>query len=143
MGCDRAVVYGLSMAGNHSLSTMGQPEDVLALVPPGADVIMPLALGEPPTLLDTLERHQEGLEAVRVHQMHAMQERPYIRGEFGDRLRHVSYFLSPATRAAYWAGGCDLVPSHFSEVPALLRLATRCSLVMARAAPPDRHGYFS
>jgi acyl-CoA hydrolase len=131
------------MTGKHSLSNMGKPEDVLALVPPGADVIMPLALGEPPALLDTLERHQEALESVRVHQMHAMQERPYIRGEFGDRLRHVSYFLSPATRAAYWAGGCDLVPSHFSEVPALLRLATRCSLVMARAAPPDRHGYFS
>ena len=75
--------------------------------------------------------------------MHAIQERAYIRGEFEDRLRHVSYFLSPATRAAYWAGGCDLVPSNFSEVPALLRQATRCSLVIARAAPPDAHGYFS
>jgi acyl-CoA hydrolase len=131
------------MTETAALANAGRPEDVLALVPPGADVIIPLALGEPPTLLDTLERHQASLDGVRVHQMHAMQPRAYIRGEFGDRLRHVSYFLSPATRAAYWAGGCDLVPSHFSEVPALLQLATRCSVVMARAAPPDRHGYFS
>jgi acyl-CoA hydrolase len=116
---------------------------VLRLVSAYADVIVPLANGEPPTVLDVLEQHQASLVGVRIHQMHALQERPYIRGEFGGRLRHVSYFLSPATRAAYWAGGCDLVPSHFSEVPALLRQATKCSLVVARAAPPDRHGYFS
>jgi acyl-CoA hydrolase len=131
------------MVGAPTLSNSGRPEDVLPLLTPGADVIVPVANGEPPTLLDTLEQHQDLLDRVRVHQMHALQERPYIRGEFEDRLRHVSYFLSPATRAAYWAGGCDLVPSHFSEVPALLRLATRCSVVMARAAPLDRHGYFS
>jgi acyl-CoA hydrolase len=121
----------------------GAAEDVLNFVAPGADLIVPLANGEPPTLLDVLESHQENLKGVRIHQMHALEDRAYIRGEFEDRLRHVSYFLSAATRAAYWAGGCDLVPSNFSEVPALLRQATRCSLVIARAAPPDAHGYFS
>jgi acyl-CoA hydrolase len=35
------------------------------------------------------------------------------------------------------------VPNHFSEVPRLLRETTRCSLVLAAAAPLDRHGYFS
>ena len=45
--------------------------------------------------------------------------RPSINGEFGDRLRHVSYFLSHVTRPAYWAGQCDLVPNHFSEIPHL------------------------
>ena len=121
----------------------GRPEDVLRFVEPGSDIIVPLANGEPPTLLDVLEEHQSELARVRIHQMHALVERPYIRGEFGDRLRHVSYFLSPATRNAYWEGGCDLVPSHFSEVPALLRSSTRLSLVIARSAPPDRHGFFS
>jgi acyl-CoA hydrolase len=58
-------------------------------------------------------------------------------------LRHVSYFLAPVTRKAYWAGTIDLVPSHFSEMPQLLRTATKCSLVIAAASPPDAHGYFS
>jgi acyl-CoA hydrolase len=35
------------------------------------------------------------------------------------------------------------VPNHFSEVPRLLRETTKCSLVVAAAAPMDRHGYFS
>ena len=120
-----------------------EPSDLLRFVPHDADVIVPLANGEPPTLLDVLEENASHLKGVRIHQMHALEERRYIRGEFGDHMRHVSYFLSPATRDAYLRCGCDLVPSHFSEVPALLRNWTRCSLVIARASPPDKHGYFS
>ncbi len=129
--------------GAQEALALGEPDDVLAHVEPGADLIVPLACGEPPALLDALEAHAGQLDGVRVHQMHALAERDYIRGRFGDRLRHVSYFLSNATREAYWAGGCDLVPSNFSEMPALLRRATRCSLVIAASTLPDRHGYFS
>ncbi len=118
-------------------------ESVLQHVPPGADVVVAMANGEPPGLLDVLdERHRE-LEGVRIHQMHALHPRPSIDGRCGEHLRHVSYFLSPVTRPAFWAGGCELVPNHFSEMPHLLRNATKCSLVLAAASPPDRHGYFS
>ena len=47
------------------------------------------------------------------------------------------------TRGPYRKGHVELVPSHFSEVPLLMEHATRCSLVLAAASPPDRHGYFS
>jgi acyl-CoA hydrolase len=119
------------------------PEAVLEHVGPGADVILPLANGEPVGLMDVLERENERLDGVRVHQMHALHERPYIHGAFGERLRHVSYFLSEATRGAFWEGGCDLVPNHFSEMPQLLRRSTRRPIVLAAASPPDPHGYFS
>jgi acyl-CoA hydrolase len=119
------------------------PVDVLDHVDQGADVIVPLANGEPKVLLDALDTHADRLEGVRVHQMHTLHDRPYLHGARGDHLRHVSYFLSPVTRRAYAEGGCDLVPAHFSEVPMLLRRSTRCSLVLAAAAPPDKHGYFS
>ncbi|HSU34680.1 MAG TPA: acetyl-CoA hydrolase/transferase C-terminal domain-containing protein [Propionibacteriaceae bacterium] len=112
-------------------------------IPPGADIIMPNANGEPAKLIDTLEEHAEELEGVRIHQMHALRERRYINGEFGDHLRYVSYFLAPASRKAYLAGNCDLVPNHFSEVPDILQRNTKCSLVVAAASPPNRHGYFS
>jgi acyl-CoA hydrolase len=116
---------------------------VLDLVPPEADVIVPLANGEPATVLDAIEREAPGLTGVRIHQMHALRDRPSIRGELGDHVRHVSYFLSPVTRPAFWAGTVDLVPNHFSEVPLLLQRTTKCSLVVAAASLPDRHGYFS
>jgi acyl-CoA hydrolase len=119
------------------------PEAVLAHIEPGADIIMPNANGEPVKVVDALEEHADELSGVRIHQMHALRERRYINGEFGDHLRYVSYFLAPASRKAYLAGHCDLVPNHFSEVPDLLRRATKCSLVIAAASPPNRHGYFS
>jgi len=118
-------------------------ERVLDHIEPGADLIMPNANGEPAKLIDTLEEHADELDGVRIHQMHALRERRYINGEFGDRLRYVCYFLAPASRKAYQAGHCDLVPNHFSEVPDILRRNTKCSLVVAAASPPNRHGYFS
>ena len=75
--------------------------------------------------------------------MHTLRDRPYLHGVYGDRLRHVSYFLSHVTRPAFWAGDVDLVPAHFSEVPTVLERTTTCTLVVAAASPPDRHGYFS
>ena len=119
------------------------PEAVLDHVGPGADVIVPLANGEPVALLDAIEAHAGRLDGVRVHQMHAVHDRPYLHGEYGDRLRHVSYFLSHVTRPCFHAGTIDLVPNNFSEMRNILRERTRDPLVLAAASPLDRHGYFS
>jgi acyl-CoA hydrolase len=119
------------------------PAAVLDLVEPGADIIVPVANGEPASLLDALEANADRLDGVRIHQMHALRDRPYLHGAFGDRLHHVSYFLSHVTRPAFRAGHVDLVPNHFSEVPAILRSCTKASLVLAAASPIDAHGYFS
>ena len=125
------------------LSITEAPARLLALVPPGADLIVPIGQGEPQTLLDLLEEHAEQLQRVRIHRMDPFVPRRYIRGEFGSHLRHVDYYLGPASRQAYWDGQCDLVPNHFSEMPLLLRQATKRTLVLAAAAGPDEHGYFS
>ncbi len=45
-----------------------------------ADLIMPLANGEPVSMLDAIEAHASALDGVRVHQMHAIHDRPYLHG---------------------------------------------------------------
>jgi acyl-CoA hydrolase len=117
--------------------------DVLDHIGPAADLIVPLGNGEPVTLLDAIEQAAEELQGVRVHQMHALHDRPYLHGKFGDRLHHVSYFLSHVTRPCFHEGTVDLVPNHFSEMRTILREQTTDPLVLAAASPPDRHGYFS
>jgi acyl-CoA hydrolase len=104
---------------------------------------VPLANGEPVVLLDAIEGAADELNGVRVHQMHALRDRRYLHGDFGDRLGHVSYFLSDVTRPCFRAGTIDLVPNHFSEMRAILKERTHDPLVLAAASPPDRHGYFS
>jgi acyl-CoA hydrolase len=116
---------------------------VLEHIGPGADVIVPIANGEPVSVLDAIEDAADSLDGVRVHQMHAVHDRAYLHGRWPGKLEHVSYFLSPITRPAFHAGTCDLVPNHFSEVPRLLREHTKASLVVAAAAPMDGDGFFS
>ncbi|MFZ9628517.1 MAG: acetyl-CoA hydrolase/transferase family protein [Ilumatobacteraceae bacterium] len=112
---------------------------------PHGHVVVPLGNGEPVALLDALEQAAaDGLgEGVSVHQMHALHDRRYLHGEFGDRMRHVSYFLSHITRPCFGRGTVDLVPNHFSEVFGHIQRRAHDPLVVAAAAPMDRHGYFS
>src|SRR5690606_29892508 len=114
-------------------------------VTPGTQLIVPLANGEPTALLDAIEAAAAAgapnVDGVRVHQMHALHDRPYLHGEYGDRLRHVSYFLSHVTRPLFATGQVDLIPSHFSEVYALMAGQPGPKLVLAAASPPDSHGF--
>ena len=119
------------------------PADVLQHITPGMQLIVPIANGEPVTLLDAIEAHAEQLLGVTVHQMHALRDRPEMHGEFGDRLRHVAYFLSHITRPRFQEGSIDLVPNHFSEVFQVIRQRATNPLVIASVSPPDRHGNFS
>ena len=118
------------------------PEAVLEHFGENADLIVGLGNGEPVTILDAIEAHEDELSGVRIHQMLPLRERRYMRANFAG-LRHVSWFLSPHNREAFHKGMCELVPNNFRDVPRLMRRSTRCSLVLAATAPPDRHGYFS
>jgi acyl-CoA hydrolase len=115
---------------------------VLEHIDEGDDLVVGMFNSEPLTVLDALEADAERLSGVRIHQMFPCRERRYMHGAFPG-LRHVSWFLSPANREAFHKDTCDLVPNNFSEVPALLRHTTGCSLMLAAVSPPDRHGYFS
>lgn len=123
------------------------PSAVLDHLGPAADIIVPIANGEPVGLLDVIEeaaaRDPGRFSSARVHQMHTVHDRPYLHGAFGDRLRHVSYFLSHVTRPCWVAGTIDLVPANFSEMRKVLAASTKDPLVVAAASPIDRHGYFS
>ena len=118
-------------------------DELLKLIDFEADIIIPIANGEPHHLLDILEENYTKLQNVKVHQMLALRERAYILGEMKEHLSHVSYFLSGATRKAYNESKIELIPNVFHEVPKMLRKNTKMSMVMSVASPMDEHGYFS
>lgn len=120
-----------------------QPEDILSFIHNDADLILPIANGEPQVLLDIIEQNATEFQNVRIHQMHAIRERAYIQGKMKPSLSYVSYFLSGASRKAFLQGQCELVPNHFRQVPRILRESTKTSLILAAASMIDEHGYFS
>ncbi|MCM3744448.1 propionyl-CoA--succinate CoA transferase [Sporosarcina luteola] len=117
--------------------------EVIGLIEKDTDIIIPLSNGEPHGLLDLLEANYEQLDSVKVHQMLALRERDYINGKMAGHLSHISYFLSGATRKAYWEGHVELIPNVFQEMYRLLQKTTKKAMVMAVASPMDEHGYFS
>lgn len=117
-------------------------EALVSALPAGADVVVPIANGEPVQLLDALEDRAHRLNGVSIHQMHALRDRRYLHGEFAGKLDHVSWFLSHITRPAFHEGGLHFAPANFSEVPQLL-IEKRPAVVLAAVSPPDEHGYFS
>jgi acyl-CoA hydrolase len=133
------------MSPDSVLVPAASADAVLPHVRSHGHIVVPLGNGEPVALLDAIEAAAAAgsIEGVTVHQMHALRDRPYLHGEYGDRLRHVSYFLSHITRPCYQAGTVDLVPNHFSEVFSHMQRRANDPLVIAAAAPPDQHGYFS
>jgi acyl-CoA hydrolase len=120
------------------------PDAVLEWIEPDMDVIVGLANAEPVHTIDAIEAAAaaNGVDGLRLHQMMPMRARRYIEGELPG-LRHVGWFLSPHSRAAFRRGDCDLVPNSFSDVPRLMRQTLSPRLVLTAVSPPDRHGYFS
>ena len=106
------------------------------------NVVVPLAVGEPDSVMAALDAAGPNLDGVRVHQMHTLFDRPYLHGAYPG-LRHVSYFLSPVTRSAFAEGGIEFTPAHFSEMPHILSHVAPNPIVVAAASLPDRHGWFS
>ncbi len=134
---------GLRLETDGKKLTPAELADALvAALPAGADIVMPISNGEPVRLLDALEERAERLDGVSIHQMHALRDRRYLHGEFAGKLEHVSWFLSHITRPAFHEGGLHFAPANFSEVPQLL-IEKRPAVVIAAVSPPDEHGYFS
>lgn len=117
-------------------------QDLIDLIDEGADIILPIANGEPIQLLDILEENAAQLRNVKIHQLLALRSRAYIQGEI-EQLKHVSYFLSGATRKVYQQAKIDLIPNNFHEVPRMLKKTTKMSMIMTVASPMDEHGYFT
>lgn len=117
-------------------------DTLVAEIPAGANLVVPISNGEPVHLIDGLEARASELSGVHIHQMHALRDRPYLHGAYKGHLEHVSWFLSHVTRPAFHEGGCDFAPANFSEVPQFM-LDKEPYAVLAAASPMDKHGYFS
>lgn len=75
------------------------PEAVLDHIGPGTDLVVPLANGDPASVLDAVEQAADHLDGVRVHQMHAIHERDCLDRRHGERLRHISSPRPSPTRS--------------------------------------------
>lgn len=102
-------------------------------------IIVPLAVGEPPALLDAL-KEAGALYENRLYQMLSLRPVLDINPE---KLRIISMFLNKDERRAFYDKQIDLLPNHFSDLPAILSEVTTEPVIMAMVSPMDENGNFS
>ncbi|MCG2586842.1 acetyl-CoA hydrolase/transferase family protein [Massilia sp. TS11] len=120
------------------------PETAVALVRDGDAIVVPTGAGEPPALLTALSDRRKSLHGVSIHQILAVKKFGYFDPETVDHIRHSAFFLGGASRTGAQQGWCDVIPSHFSEIPSLIRRReVKADVVFALASPMDENGYFA
>ena len=118
--------------------------DAIRVVKNGDTIVVPTAVGEPPSLLTALSEARRDFRGVQVSQILAVRKFGYIDPETVDHVRHTAYFYSGATRAGAKEGWVDFIPSYFSEMPDLIgRGLMPADVVFTMASPMDEHGFFS
>ncbi len=115
------------------------PADMMSFVKPETDLITPLLAGEPYGLMKQLETAGH-LQGNRLFQMFSTREVLEVDPE---KVKLISMFMGATERKAFKEGKLDLLPNHFSDIPALLKQTARNPVVMAVVSPMDKNGYFS
>lgn len=118
--------------------------DAIRVVKNGDTIVVPTAVGEPPSLLTALSEARRDFRNVTVSQILAVRKYGYLDPETVEHVRHTAYFYSGATRAGAKEGWVDFIPAYFSEMPSLIERGLMPSdVVFSMASPMDEHGYFS
>lgn len=120
------------------------PDTAVTVVRDNDTIVVPIAAGEPPTLLHALSERREHLRGVVVSQLLGLGRYAYLSEAHAGNVRHSSPFLGAATRTGAHEGWIDWVPAHFSEVPVLIRQGLMpCDVVFAQVSPMSPDGLFA
>ncbi|NDY92695.1 acetyl-CoA hydrolase/transferase family protein [Ideonella livida] len=122
----------------------GSADDALNHLRDGDFIVVPTGVGEPPALLTALSDQRRRFQDVKVGQILPVQPFGYFDPTTQHHVRHVAYFFGGASRPGGQAGWTDFIPSHFSEMPSLIRRGRMpADVVFALASPMDEHGYMA
>ncbi|MCM2322442.1 MAG: 4-hydroxybutyrate CoA-transferase [Oligoflexia bacterium] len=120
------------------------PADALRHVRNGDTIVVPAAVGEPPTLLNRLSEIRRELRDVKVAQILPLRKFGYFDPATTEHVRHLSCFFGSPSRPGGKEGWIDYVPAYFSELPTFFRQGLiPTDVVFSMASPMDEHGYFS
>ncbi|MFZ5642609.1 MAG: acetyl-CoA hydrolase/transferase family protein [Bacillota bacterium] len=116
---------------------------VVKLIESGDNVVLPLGCGEPTALVDAMAEREGEVMDVKVHQMLPLRKASYLEQPMSKSFRHISWFVSGASRKGVNEGWADFMPAHFHDIPRQLRDFIKVDVFMGMVSPMDDRGYFS
>jgi itaconate CoA-transferase len=128
-------------------SKLTTPERAVAQIQDGAALFFGMAMAEPPALLEaTASRLRNGdLKKLKVFTCLPLKYsmETVLSPDLVDRVDVVTSFVSGGERGLVRAGLNLFVPSHFHQVPRLIRENMQVDVAMTTVSPMDNAGYFT
>ena len=108
--------------------------DLSAWIRPGDLITWGQACAEPVTLTEALAGQRKLLGGVRCFT--GISSSPAVRPEHTDYLAFISYSAAGANRQLRQAGALEILPAHYSDLPAILRDGPMKADVLLLSLPP-------
>ncbi len=120
----------------------GTIPDLSGLIRPGDTVMWGQSHAEPVTLMRALVAQRDRLRRIRLFLGIGLAD--VLAPEHADAFDFLAYCGSGANRKLARAGVLDILPAHYSQLPALIASgALRIDVVMLQVSPPDEQGRYS
>src|SRR5690606_41018479 len=116
-----------------------------SLIRPGDTVWWGQATAEPLTLSRTLIEHRRALaQGGRLRVFVGIAASDTLRPEHADAIDFFGYAAAGAHRQLAQAGVLDVLPTHYSQLPGLIRSGRiEADVVLLQVSPPDEQGRHS
>lgn len=116
--------------------------DLSALIRPGDTVMWGQSHAEPVKLMRALVEQRHRFQRIRIFLGIGRTE--VLAPEHASEFEFLAYCGSGSNRKLARAGVLDILPIHYSQLPALVATeALRIDVVMLQVSPPDEHGRYS
>ncbi|MFT3972097.1 MAG: acetyl-CoA hydrolase/transferase C-terminal domain-containing protein [Amaricoccus sp.] len=116
--------------------------DLSGLIRPGDTILWGQSHAEPLTLIGALIAHREKIGRTRLFLGIGLSS--LVQPQHADYFDLVAYCGSGTNRDLAKAGVLDILPVHYSHLPALIRSgALKIDVVMLQVPPPDELGRYS
>lgn len=99
--------------------------------------------GAPIPIVEALVKNYAAYEGLEFSSMLTSDGIPYADEKYKDHFHMNPWFVGKLSAKALADGYGDFTPSHFSEVPSLLRTVMKPDVALIQVSPPDEHGYVS
>jgi len=109
----------------------------------GDRVINSHLVGAPLPIIDAMLENYASYKDVEISCMLTSDGQPFADEKYKGHFHMNPWFVGKASGKALAEGYAEFTPSHFSEVPYLLRNTMKPDVALIQVSPPDEHGYMS
>jgi len=109
----------------------------------GDRVVIAHLVGAPVPVIEAMTKNYKAYKNVEICHMLTSGNAPYSEPQYRGHFNLNLIFFGGNTRKASKEGYADFTPTHFSDVPYLMRNSLKPDVALIQVSPPDAHGYVS